>query len=131
MAGGETYEHTFEVEGEYGYFCIPHEGAGMVGTVTVDGDGGGDTGGGGPPTLPGSAKALGVAGFVVMTPILGLTTSFRNTAASTSAPTNASNRSSAHMPFENRTRTSNPLAHEGPRGCSDEHSSKPAAPPLQ
>jgi len=32
---GETYEHTFEVEGEYEYFCIPHEGTGMVGSVTV------------------------------------------------------------------------------------------------
>jgi len=32
----ETYEHTFEVPGEYGYFCIPHERGGMVGTVTVE-----------------------------------------------------------------------------------------------
>ncbi len=32
---GETYEHTFETTGEYEYFCIPHESAGMVGTVTV------------------------------------------------------------------------------------------------
>lgn len=23
--GGETYEYTFETEGEYGYFCIPHK----------------------------------------------------------------------------------------------------------
>lgn len=49
IAGGETYEHTFEVEGEYGYFCIPHEGAGMVGTITVGGGGGG--GGGGEKSL--------------------------------------------------------------------------------
>lgn len=32
---GETYEHTFETAGTYEYFCIPHEGAGMVGTVEV------------------------------------------------------------------------------------------------
>jgi len=32
---GETYEHTFEVPGEYPYFCIPHERSGMVGTVVV------------------------------------------------------------------------------------------------
>jgi plastocyanin len=32
---GETYEHTFEVPGTYEYFCIPHEAAGMVGTVEV------------------------------------------------------------------------------------------------
>jgi len=57
---GETYEHTFEVEGEYEYFCIPHEGAGMVASLTVaegaGGDGGG--GGGGPPKVPTSALDL-------------------------------------------------------------------------
>lgn len=31
----EFYRHTFDVPGTYGYFCIPHEPAGMVGTVTV------------------------------------------------------------------------------------------------
>ncbi|MFD1512245.1 cupredoxin domain-containing protein [Halomarina rubra] len=35
VAPGETYEHTFEVAGTYGYVCLPHEGRGMVGTVTV------------------------------------------------------------------------------------------------
>lgn len=35
VAGGETYERTFEVAGTYEYFCIPHETAGMVGTVEV------------------------------------------------------------------------------------------------
>ena len=32
---GQEYEHTFEVPGEYPYFCIPHEIGGMVGTVVV------------------------------------------------------------------------------------------------
>jgi plastocyanin len=32
---GETYEHTFEVAGEYDYFCVPHEDE-MVGTVIVE-----------------------------------------------------------------------------------------------
>ncbi|PSQ45518.1 halocyanin [Halobacteriales archaeon SW_7_68_16] len=32
---GEEYEHTFEEPGEYGYFCIPHERTGMVGTIVV------------------------------------------------------------------------------------------------
>jgi plastocyanin len=35
IAPGENYEHTFEEPGTYGYFCIPHEGSGMVGTVQV------------------------------------------------------------------------------------------------
>ena len=25
LAGGDTYEHAFDVPGEYRYFCIPHE----------------------------------------------------------------------------------------------------------
>ncbi|MFC6836159.1 plastocyanin/azurin family copper-binding protein [Halomarina ordinaria] len=32
---GEQYEHTFEVPGDYEYFCVPHEGGGMVGTIVV------------------------------------------------------------------------------------------------
>ncbi|WP_135807280.1 plastocyanin/azurin family copper-binding protein [Halorussus marinus] len=35
IESGEVYEHTFEVPGEYQYFCIPHEPSGMVGTVVV------------------------------------------------------------------------------------------------
>jgi plastocyanin len=29
--------HTFDVPGTYQYFCIPHEMAGMTGTVVVTG----------------------------------------------------------------------------------------------
>lgn len=32
---GRTYERTFEDEGVYDYFCRPHEGMGMVGSVVV------------------------------------------------------------------------------------------------
>jgi plastocyanin len=35
IAPGENYKHTFDQPGTYGYFCIPHEGSGMVGTVRV------------------------------------------------------------------------------------------------
>jgi plastocyanin len=35
IAPGEDYKHTFEEPGTYGYFCIPHESSGMVGTVRV------------------------------------------------------------------------------------------------
>lgn len=36
IPGGETWEHTFETAGTYEYFCIPHESAGMKGTVEVE-----------------------------------------------------------------------------------------------
>ncbi|MDX1655240.1 MAG: plastocyanin/azurin family copper-binding protein, partial [Candidatus Competibacteraceae bacterium] len=32
---GDRFRHTFQVPGEYRYFCIPHEALGMVGTVVV------------------------------------------------------------------------------------------------
>jgi plastocyanin len=35
LYSGDVYEHTFDVAGEYTYFCIPHESSGMVGTVVV------------------------------------------------------------------------------------------------
>ena len=35
IAPGETYRHTFDRRGFYEYFCIPHEGAEMVGFVEV------------------------------------------------------------------------------------------------
>ena len=35
VAKEETYSHTFDIEGEYGYFCIPHETIQMVGKVIV------------------------------------------------------------------------------------------------
>lgn len=35
IAPEETFEHTFTVPGDYTYFCIPHEGADMVGEVVV------------------------------------------------------------------------------------------------
>jgi plastocyanin len=35
IAPGKDFSHTFKVPGTYRYFCIPHEEAGMVGTVVV------------------------------------------------------------------------------------------------
>lgn len=32
---GQEFSHTFAVAGEYTYFCIPHEAAGMVASLTV------------------------------------------------------------------------------------------------
>jgi plastocyanin len=35
VAGGKSYSRRFTVRGTYRYFCIPHEGARMVGTIVV------------------------------------------------------------------------------------------------
>ena len=35
LYAGDSYEHTFEIEGEYNYYCVPHEMAGMKGVVVV------------------------------------------------------------------------------------------------
>lgn len=36
ITSGETYTHSFEIPGEYHYFCIPHEQGGMVGKIVVE-----------------------------------------------------------------------------------------------
>ena len=36
VQSGQSYVHTFETPGTYRYFCVPHEAAGMVGTVVVE-----------------------------------------------------------------------------------------------
>ncbi|MDS0476074.1 DUF5059 domain-containing protein [Natrinema sp. 1APR25-10V2] len=36
IQSGQSYVHTFETIGEHGYVCIPHENAGMVGTIVVE-----------------------------------------------------------------------------------------------
>lgn len=38
VAPGQSYSHTFKAPGRYRYVCVPHEGAGMVGTVIVGGE---------------------------------------------------------------------------------------------
>jgi halocyanin-like protein len=72
-----TFEYTFEEDGIYPYFCVPHKGAGMLGAVVVGSDyptrstgGGGESAG--PSDLPGSAKTLGVATLVVAGTTLGM-----------------------------------------------------------
>lgn len=35
VSAGGSYSYTFTVAGTYRYFCQPHEGAGMIGTVVV------------------------------------------------------------------------------------------------
>lgn len=48
---GATFEHTFEVEGTYNYYCTPHETLGMVGRIVV-GEPGGPGEGSEPPNTP-------------------------------------------------------------------------------
>ena len=36
FAPGDSYETTFDTPGSYTYYCEPHRGAGMVGTVVVE-----------------------------------------------------------------------------------------------
>jgi plastocyanin len=45
LSPGEAFSHTFRTPGTYRYFCIPHELAGMVGTVIVEGPSGGGAAG--------------------------------------------------------------------------------------
>lgn len=35
LPAGQSFQHTFSAPGVYHYFCRPHEGSGMKGTVTV------------------------------------------------------------------------------------------------
>lgn len=35
MSSGDEYSYTFDDEGTYEYFCRPHVGQGMTGTITV------------------------------------------------------------------------------------------------
>lgn len=37
ITGGQSYSRTFDVAGQYTYFCIPHEALGMVARITVNG----------------------------------------------------------------------------------------------
>jgi plastocyanin len=36
VQSGQSYVHTFETTGTHGYYCLPHEAAGMVGEVVVE-----------------------------------------------------------------------------------------------
>lgn len=35
LTSGESWSRTFDVPGEYAYFCLPHQSAGMLATLTV------------------------------------------------------------------------------------------------
>jgi halocyanin-like protein len=74
---GTTYSYTFEEGGITTYYCQPHQSLGMLGAVAVGEEvptvsvGGGE-GESAAPTVPNSARALGVATTVAMVATLGL-----------------------------------------------------------
>ena len=72
---GHTYAYTFEKKGEYHYWCEPHKPSGMVADIVVNDSGqapGSGGGGASLPTVPDSAKTLGVATSGAMLSTLGL-----------------------------------------------------------
>lgn len=73
IPGGETYEYTFETEGTYPYFCIPHESVGMLGTIEVSEDAGATEAASGPviPQVPDMAKTLGLAATATLVATVG------------------------------------------------------------
>lgn len=60
IAEGESYSHTFDAEGTYDYFCIPHETVGMLGSVRVV-EGGPTTPTPSEPVVPANAPLLALA----------------------------------------------------------------------
>ncbi|MFC6732060.1 MULTISPECIES: plastocyanin/azurin family copper-binding protein [unclassified Haladaptatus] len=69
VAGGESYQHRFDVEGQYGYFCIPHESTGMLGQISVQ-VGGAPTPGPAPQPVPSGAVVIGIATTIALVTVL-------------------------------------------------------------
>jgi plastocyanin len=61
----------FKQMGSQDYWCDPHKSAGMKGTITVQ-QGGASSGGSSGPSVPNSAKTLGIAVMSFMLSTLGL-----------------------------------------------------------
>ncbi len=57
VGDGQEFSHTFEVPGDYTYFCIPHEAAGMIASVTVQEAGAAPAAGGEAPAAEASPAA--------------------------------------------------------------------------
>lgn len=75
---GFTHTHTFDVNGEYHFWCVPHKPLKMIGDIIVNesgqppGGGSGDGGGGSVPQVPKSTKTLAIATTTAMGSTLGL-----------------------------------------------------------
>ena len=69
---GFEYSHTFETLGEYAFHCDPHLNLGMEGTIVVNEQGAPPQEGSTGPSVPDSAKSIGVATSVALGSTLGL-----------------------------------------------------------
>lgn len=74
IGGGDSFEHTFDAEGDFEYFCVPHESAGMVGSVVVTPGGASEDGAIGPivPQVPEAARAIAIAATFALISVIGL-----------------------------------------------------------
>jgi halocyanin-like protein len=93
---GTTFEYTFESEGQFLYYCDPHEIVGMKGAVVVGGSGGDGGGGGGSeqvygpaagdkPTLPMLGAAAGLLAMLAAPIVYGATRGYEPVVGGTSA----------------------------------------------
>ena len=71
ITSGSRYQHTFDAEGAYDYFCIPHENLGMVGSVTVEEGGAPTEAEGFVSILPEQALTAAVASIGALFGVLG------------------------------------------------------------
>ncbi|WP_435360638.1 plastocyanin/azurin family copper-binding protein [Haloarchaeobius sp. DFWS5] len=69
---GFSFSSTFDTKGTYEYQCDPHAGLGMKGEIVVNDSGQAPQTGGGGPSLPDSAKAMGVATTGTMVAVLSM-----------------------------------------------------------
>ncbi|WP_435335503.1 plastocyanin/azurin family copper-binding protein [Haloarchaeobius sp. TZWWS8] len=69
---GFSFKSKFDTKGTYEYQCDPHAGLGMKGTIIVNDSGQAPSSGGGGPSLPDSAKTIGVATTGTMVAVLSM-----------------------------------------------------------
>jgi plastocyanin len=69
---GFEYEHTFEVEGTYDYYCEPHRQSGMEATIEVTSDPPEENAAPAGPQIPPPARTMGIVATATMVSTLGV-----------------------------------------------------------
>ncbi len=71
---GFEYEHTFDAEGTYEFYCQPHENLGMTGTIEVSAEAAeaSEAGEAAASILPDSARTIGIATTGALASVLAL-----------------------------------------------------------